>query len=98
MKTTLVSAICGTALLSLATAHAGPWDTKPATAGMQENRSTFIGTSLPDPRKRIYLENPNSAFPDTDRDLTGYVVGTAGPEKGTGDEYGSVLFDVGARP
>lgn len=99
MKTTyLITAAIGAALLTTTSAIAGPWDAKPATAGVQGDRSTYVGTSLPDPRKRIYLENPNAAFPDPDNNGAGYVVGTAGPEKGKGEEYGSVLFDVGVLP
>ena len=102
MKMNPLLAASGAALLSISLAHAEnpgeTWTDPPATVGVQEDDSTYIGTSLPDPRQRIYLENPNSAFPDPDRDGNGYVVGTAGPEKGTGDEYGSVLFDVGVQP
>lgn len=99
MKTTyLITAAIGAALLTTTSAFAGPWDAKPATAGVQGDRSAYVGTSLSAPRKRIFLENPNSLFPNPDNDNTGYIVGTAGPEKGKGEEYGSVLFDVGAQP
>ncbi|MBN8770561.1 MAG: hypothetical protein J0I46_03260 [Thiobacillus sp.] len=95
----LITALIGAAALAATSAFAGPWDFNPDTAGgiMEDlERPGYVGTSLPDTRKRIHIDVPNSAFPDHDRDETGYVVGTAGPEKGHGDEYGSVLFDVGA--
>lgn len=92
----LFTAAIGAAMLIAAPVFAGPWDVKPATAGVSTT-NPYVGTSLSDTHKRVYLADPNSAFPDGDRDLTGYIVGTAGPEKGRGDEYGSVLFDVGAQ-
>lgn len=58
-------------------------------------QSAYVGTSLSDTRVRHHIVAPNSAFPNTDIDETGYVVGAAGPEKGNGDDYGSVLYDVG---
>lgn len=96
----LFTAAIGAALLAAAPAFAGPWDFNPDTAGgiLEDlDRPAYVGTSLPDTRKRVHIGGtPNPAFPNHDIDETGYVVGTAGPEKGHGDEYGSVLFDVGA--
>lgn len=60
------------------------------------DRPAYVGTSLSDTRTRLHILPPNNAFPNTDMDETGYVVGTAGPEKGNTDNYGSVLYDVGA--
>lgn len=60
------------------------------------DRSAYVGTSLSDARARHHIGSPSKAFPNTDMDETGYVVGTAGPEKGNTDNYGSVLYDVGA--
>jgi hypothetical protein len=60
------------------------------------DRPAYVGTSLSDTRARQHIGSPNSAFPNTDLDETGFVVGTAGPEKGNTDNYGSVLYDVGA--
>ena len=57
----------------------------------------YVGTSLSDTRPRIHVfGEPNSAFPNPDIDESGFVIGTSGPEKGEGDFYGSVLYDVGA--
>jgi hypothetical protein len=45
----------------------------------------------------VYVHGtPNAAFPNPEIDETGYAVGTAGPDKGHGDAYGSILFDVDA--
>jgi len=57
----------------------------------------YVGTSLSDTKSRIHaFGEPNSAFPNHDIDETGFAVGTSGPEKGEGDQYGSILYDVGA--
>lgn len=62
-----------------------------------ERPAGYVGTSLSDTRPRIYVFGaPNSAFPNPDIDETGFVIGTSDPEKGEGDFYGSVLYDVGA--
>ena len=59
--------------------------------------TSYVGTSLSDTRPRIHVfGEPNSAFPDPDVDDSGFIIGTSGPEKGEGDFYGSVLYDVGA--
>ena len=98
--TCLITAVMGAAALAATSAFAGPWDFNPDTAGgiMEDlDRPGYVGTSLPDTRKRIHIGGePNPAFPNHDVDETGYVVGTAGPEKGHGDTYGSVMYDVGA--
>jgi len=60
------------------------------------DRPAYVGTSLSDARARHHIVTPSRAFPNADIDETGYVVGTAGPEKGNTDNYGSVLYDVGA--
>ena len=60
-------------------------------------RPGYVGTSLSDTRPRIHVfGEPNSAFPNPDVDESGFVIGTSDPEKGEGDFYGSVLYDVGA--
>ena len=62
-------------------------------------RTGYVGTSLSDTRPRIHVFGaPNSAFPNHAIDETGFVVGTSGPEKGEGDQYGSILYDVGEMP
>jgi hypothetical protein len=56
----------------------------------------YVGTSLSDTRKRVFISGqPSSAFPDYDKDETGYPVGTAEAKPGQGDQYGLDLFDVG---
>jgi len=100
MKIThLITAVMGAAALAATSAIAGPWD-NPDTAGSileDLDRPGYVGTSLPDTRKRVHIGGtPSQAFPNHDIDETGFAVGTAGPEKGYGDMYGSVLFDVGA--
>lgn len=101
MKSThLIAAAIGAAMMATTPAFAGPWDGHPDLENSILNdldRTAYMGTSLPDMRMRQHIVGlPNAAFPNHDIDETGYVVGTAGPEKGYGDEYGSVLFDVGA--
>jgi hypothetical protein len=66
-----------------------------APAANAPDRSAYVGTSLSDTRARLHVGSPSKAFPNTDVDETGYVVGSAGPEKGNTDIYGSILFDVG---
>lgn len=59
--------------------------------------TSYVGTSLSETRSRIHVfGEPNSAFPNHAIDETGFAIGTSGPEKGEGDLYGSVLYDVGA--
>jgi hypothetical protein len=95
----LITAVMGATALAATSAFAGPWDNPDTAGGILEDldRPGYVGTSLPDTRKRIHTgAGPSAAFPNRDIDETGYVVGTAGPEKGYGDLQGSVLFDVGA--
>jgi len=102
MKNTLLSftAITGATMLVASLSFAGHWDGNPDMESSILNdldRPGYVGTSFSDTRKRIHIGGgPNSAFPNHDVDETGYVAGTAGPEKGHGETYGSVLFDVGA--
>ncbi len=64
---------------------------------MERPGTSYVGTSLSDTRSRIRVfGEPNSAFPNHAIDESGFVVGTSGPEKGEGDLYGSILYDVGA--
>jgi len=65
-------------------------------AANTQDRPAYVGTSLSDTRARHHIGSPSKAFPNTDLDETGYAVGMAGPEKGNTDNYGSILFDVGA--
>lgn len=94
----LFTAITGATMLVATSAFAGPYGNPDLESGIlnDQDRPAYVGTGLPDARKRVYIGTPSEAFPNPDADETGYVVGTAGPEKGRGDEYGSILFDVGA--
>jgi hypothetical protein len=100
----LITAVIGTAMLIAPPVFAladEPWEPYPELLESRtlnaQDRPAYVGTGLSDTRKRVHIGGaPNPAFPNHDIDETGYIVGTAGPEKGHGDEYGSVLFDVGA--
>ena len=96
----LFTAITEVTLLAASSAFAGQWDGNPELESSILNdldRPAYVGTSLSDTRKRVHIHGaPNAAFPNHEIDETGYVVGMAGPEKGHGDAYGSILFDVGA--
>jgi len=106
MKSThLFTAILSAALLASTPVFAEQvlfyetWEPSPSLDSPAVNtrdRPAYVGTSLSDTRARHHIGSPNSAFPNTDIDETGYIVGTAGPEKGNTDNYGSVLYDVGA--
>jgi hypothetical protein len=102
MKNTLLifAAATGATMLVASSSFASHWDGHPDMESSilnDHDRPGYVGTSLSDTRKRIHIgSGPTPAFPNHDVDETGYVVGTAGPEKGHGDTYGSVLFDVGA--
>ncbi len=98
--TRLITVVMGTAALAATSAFAGQWDGNPDMESSILNdldRPAYVGTSLSGTRKRVYVHGtPNAAFPNPEIDETGYAVGTAGPDKGHGDAYGSILFDVGA--
>jgi hypothetical protein len=101
MKTLTLSAatLAAAFMLSLPVHADGPRDFNPDHNGdiVQDlNAPRYVGTSLPDTRKRLHFFVSRN-FPNPDIDETGYVIGTADPERGYGDEYGSVLFDIGAR-
>lgn len=96
----LFTTITGATMLVASSVFAGQWDGHPDMESSILNDLTspaYVGTSLADTRKHVHIGGtPNPAFPNRDIDETGYVVGTTGPEKGNIDNYGSVLFDVGA--
>lgn len=90
------------ALLMLAAAPttAGQWDGDPELESSafpdDVERPAYVGTALSEPRERTYIySGRESAFPNHDIDQTGFVSGMADPEKGDGELYGSILFDVG---
>jgi hypothetical protein len=99
---TLAAGLGASALLMIAAppAIAGQWDGEPdlemSILNDDLSRPAYVGTGMSD-RARVYIyPSRDSAFPNQDVDLTGFATGTAGPEKGDGDLYGSILFDVGA--
>jgi hypothetical protein len=87
-------------MLAATAALAGRYDGDPDLEHSILNdvdRPAYVGTSLPDARARVHIyDTSDSAFQDNNMDRTGFVTGTAGPEKGYGDLYGSILFDTGA--
>ncbi|HQT00051.1 MAG: hypothetical protein B7Y26_13220 [Hydrogenophilales bacterium 16-64-46] len=102
MKTlTLTASVLAAAFLFATPVQAaGPWDFNPDLYGdivSDLNAPGYVGTSLPDTRKRLHVDQVVAGFPNPDIDETGYVIGTAGPERGYGDEYGSIMFDLGLR-
>jgi hypothetical protein len=93
-------AIAAAFLLSMPVHAVGPWDFNSDLYGnivSDLNAPGYVGTSLPDTRKRLHVDQVVAGFPNPDIDETGYVIGMVGPERGYGDEYGSIMFDLGLR-
>jgi hypothetical protein len=88
----------GALLLAAAPAVAGQWDNPDMEGSILNDldRPAYVGTGLSETRARVHVYGAPGAFPNPDIDETGFVIGTAGPEKGDGDLYGSILYDVGA--
>ena len=86
-------------MFAAAPVYAGPFDGHPDLEHSVLNdldRPAYVGTSLPDARTRVHIySNSDGAFKNHDIDRSGFVTGASGPEKGYGDLYGSILFDVG---
>jgi len=87
----------GALLMVAMPASAGEWDNPDMEGSILNDldRPAYVGTGLSETSPRVYIYGSSGAFPNPDIDHTGFAVGTAGPEKGDGDLYGSVLFDVG---
>jgi hypothetical protein len=88
----------GALLIAAAPAIAGRYDGHPDLEHSILNdldRPAYVGTGL-ETRARTSVYPVSGAFPNRDIDETGFVIGTAGPEKGMGDMHGSILYDVGA--
>lgn len=87
-------------MLASTSALGGPYDGHPDLEHSILNdvdRPAYVGTSLPNPRMRVHIyPASDGVFKNQDIDRSGFVAGSAGPEKGYGDLYGSILFDVGA--
>ncbi len=87
----------GALLIAAAPAIAGHYDGNPDLESSILNdldRPDYVGTGLADTRARV--QGAAGRFSNPDIDETGFVIGTAGPEKGVGDMQGSILYDVGA--
>jgi hypothetical protein len=100
MKTVVLIPAAAMAVALLSGLARADMQDPPGTAGdtaQTSERSGYVGTSLSDPRRRVNIYTVNPAFPNRDLDESGFVVGNSGPERGQGDEYGSVLLDIGAR-
>jgi hypothetical protein len=98
---TLSSLVVAGLLASASVFGVDQWVDAEAEGGVSRDmeRPGYVGTSLSDTRSRIHVfGEPNSAFPNHAIDESGFVVGTSDPEKGEGDQYGSILYDVGAMP
>lgn len=101
MKTThFYAGLVSASMLAATSVFAGPWDGHSELEQSILNdldRPAYVGTSLAASRERVHIYGgAGGMFPNHDIDNTGYVVGAAGPEKGDGERYGSILFDVGA--
>lgn len=98
MKTThLYAGLISAGMLAATSVFAGPWDGHPELEQSILNdldRPAYVGTSFSASRERVHIYS--NAMQNHDIDPTGYVVGTAAAEKGHGDVYGTILFDVGA--
>lgn len=89
----------GALLMTAMPASASHWDGHPdlESSILNDHGPAYMGTGLADTRKRVFIYGaPDSAFRNSDLDQTGFAVGTAGPEKGEGATYGSILYDVGS--
>jgi hypothetical protein len=101
----VAAGLMGVSALLLVTAmpaNASHWNGHPDMESSilnDHDRPDYMGTGLTDTRKRVFIYGaPDSAFPNSDLDTSGFVTGRAGPEKGDGDSYGSILYDVGTTP
>ena len=81
-------------LLSTSAFAAGAWPESSDTFGnvLNDERPAFVGTGMAEqaPKAKIYGSLVGADIED------GYKVGNAGPEKGRGDQYGSILHNVNA--
>lgn len=84
-------------MLAAIPASAAKWDNPDMEGNILNDldKPAYVGTGLPETRARVHVYGAPGAFPNADINETGFLVGTAGPEKGEGDLYGSILYDVG---
>lgn len=97
-STKFLNGIIAAGLLAASPVFAGPYDGQPDMEhGILNDpgKSTYVGTGKAVEQRRIdpFL---GALAGNPDIDQSGFTVGTAGPEKGEADLYGSVLYDVGA--
>lgn len=97
-STVLLTSLMVTGLLAASSAFAGTWSDNPdLQSGILNDlsKSGYVGTGLAMGRVRI---DPFGGVHsgDSDIDQSGFVKGAAGPEKGEGDLYGNVLYNVDA--
>jgi hypothetical protein len=97
-STKLINGILAAGLLAASPVFAGPYDGQPDMEhGILNDlgKTTYVGTANAVENRRIDpFHGALAGNPDIDQ--SGFTVGTAGPEKGEADLYGSVLYDVGA--
>jgi len=100
MKSTkLFTSLIATGLLVATSAFAGPYwggDSNSDAYGYVLNdldKPAFVGTGFSVASPRIDAYNGFTAG-NRDIDQSGFAIGSAGPEKGKGDNYGWVVLDV----
>lgn len=99
MKTTaLFTSLISAALLSTSAFAGNLWggDSNPDVYGHILNdldKPAFVGTSMAAARTRVDVYNGFTAG-NSDIDQSGFTIGSAGPEKGMGDNYGGAVNDL----
>lgn len=103
MRSAMMAGVLGAGALLMATpATAGQWDGHPDLESSilnDRDRPAYVGTGMSETRARVFVPgvyDAAGAFPNHEIDQNGFVTGMSGPEKGDSDNYGSILFDVGA--
>lgn len=97
-NTTLFTSLIAAGLLASAPALAGLWSEGSSdTYGhvlYDLDKPTFVGTGFSVASPRIDAYNGLVAG-NHEIDQSGFAIGSAGPEKGFGENYGWVVLDVG---
>jgi hypothetical protein len=97
-STTLLTTFLATSLVAISSAFAGHYSESPDMQFSilnEHDNPAYVGTGLAMDRERTDpFDGAFAGNPDIDQ--SGFIKGTAGPEKGEGDQYGSVLYDVDA--
>ncbi len=96
--TTLFTSLIAAGLLASAPAFAGLWgEGGTDTYGhvlYDLDKPAFVGTGMAVAKTRIDAYNGIVAG-NPEIDQSGFAIGSAGPEKGFGDNYGWAVLDVG---